>query len=103
MIPANRIPDLTKMTPATAEVWWQQMGEMGLIFHPDDPPADIVHIQSGEKLFSAKASAKLETIIGRMLRSLGDRTYDIAHRELMRCLGWEENLEGDGWERMTRL
>ena len=47
----SRIPELNAVSFDSALQWFAEMQCRGLLFHPDDDPADIVVIQSGERMF----------------------------------------------------
>ena len=47
----SRIPKLHDTTFDGALLWFSEMQCSRLLFHPEDDPADIVHISSGERMF----------------------------------------------------
>ncbi len=49
-----RIPDLNAASFDGAVQWFTEMANHGLLFHPDDDPADIVVIQLRYLLVSGK-------------------------------------------------
>jgi hypothetical protein len=81
---SNRIPILTSTSPLHAEQWFSALRANGLIFHPDDDPAEIVDVISGEAVFSASEIAQLRSTMSMLFTNLGDATYDICHEEMLK-------------------
>ena len=95
----NVVPDWRDSDAASIGDWWRDMAERtGTVFHPDDPPAEIVDIK-GNVCFSAGACNKLNRILDRMVLKYGDVAYAEAHKVFMARLGWVEPSAGDGWIR----
>lgn len=74
----TRIPILAAADLPAARQWFTQLHALGLLFHPDDDPRDIIQISSGKPTFSAKESTLLSQIIDRLIAELGDQVYDLA-------------------------
>jgi len=74
---ARAIPQLVDVTPSSAKSWMEQMIELGLFFHPDDDPSDIIYAPQWDKLFSDDEAVTLREIISRLFTSLGDQVYEI--------------------------
>lgn len=53
------------------------MSSRGLLFHPDDDPADIIGNQSGLPLFTKAESKELRTILSKLFNAQGDAIYSI--------------------------
>lgn len=68
---SSRIPELMDVSFDGALQWFSELQCSGLLFHPDDDPADIVRIADGVRLFSAievdllrKEISQLESMLG---------------------------------------
>jgi len=55
------------------------MSEHDLLFHPDDPPEEIILIDSGELVFSASECEKLNKILDNMFQQFDEKVYDAAY------------------------
>lgn len=60
--------------------WFREMHELGLIFHPDDPPHSIVNGLHGERVFSDAECERLRPIMETLFDRFGDRVYEEALR-----------------------
>lgn len=49
---ASRIPDFADNSTAGMSCWSDEMSQRSLLFHPEDSPADIVDIATGESFFT---------------------------------------------------
>ena len=47
----------------------------GLLFHPDDDPADIIVIQSGEMMFRNRETEEARFVLDALFAVLGDGIY----------------------------
>lgn len=97
MITAQCIPEWSDRSLAGLESWWQDIASLGLIFHPDDAPEEIVTRDSGQKLFKTEACIKLKSILFDMFSLYGDAVYDASHAALMEEMGWLKNNQDNGW------
>ena len=82
----SRIPDFEDKSAAGMRAWMKKMCDGGLLFHPDDDPATIIHVKSGEPLFNEIECVNLTAAIGEMFALHGDRVYDEGHRQMWRRL-----------------
>lgn len=73
----HRIPPLVDVTPSSARDWMIQMIELGLMFHPDDDPAEIISPPHWTRTFNDVEAAELRDIVSRLFKSLGDQVYEI--------------------------
>lgn len=86
-MPVSRIPGLQSTSRKSVSAWFQAMGTAGLLFHPDDDPSTIVHVDSGKKFFSAVEVSELRRIVRSMFKAHGDRVYDLGLPAFHRSLG----------------
>ena len=83
----SRIPKLNSTNFDGALVWFAEMQTKGLIFHPDDDPADIVNICDWQKTFSEPEVSELRFVMNELFNSLGDDVYDAAYPIFMKAIG----------------
>ena len=57
-------------------VWFSEMSARGLLYHPDDDPAEIISISSGTRLFSDEEAAMLRSTVAEMFELKGDEVYE---------------------------
>lgn len=74
----NRIPDLADVSEDGMKRWFQEMNELGLSFHPDDSPREVVHGLHGERTFTDEECDKLDGIMPVLFKHFGIRVYDVA-------------------------
>ena len=74
----NRIPKLTAASTKAAIDWFEELHRAGLMFHPDDDPADVVDIATGVNTFSKAECERVNKSMARLFASLGDDVYEIA-------------------------
>lgn len=73
----SRIPELMDDSDSALYAWWKQMAELGLAFHPDDDPNQVI-ASSGDFLFSRAEARQLTTIIEDLHATHGDLIYTAA-------------------------
>ena len=83
----SRIPKLNSANFDGALVWFSEMQTKGLIFHPDDDPADIVNIGDWQKTFSNPEISELRFVMNELFNSLGDGVYEAAYPIFMKAIG----------------
>ena len=59
----------------------------GLLFHPDDDPADIVVIQSGERMLRNRETEEARFVLDALFAALGDGVYEAAYPVMMNACG----------------
>ena len=75
----SRIPDYTGLQFDDMSLWFSEMSEQDLLFHPDDAPEEIENIKSGKLIFSVSECEKLNPILEKMFQQFGDKVYDAAY------------------------
>lgn len=78
-MPLSRIPRLPGFSFTEVHKWFSTMQEKGLLFHPDDDPADIICIKSGAKLFSPLENDQLRCLLDAMFAHHGNDVYEAAY------------------------
>ncbi len=67
--------------------WFAEMQCLGLLFHPDDDPADIFVIRSGERLFRNRETEEVRFVLDELFAALGDDVYKAAYPVMMNACG----------------
>jgi len=83
----SRIPKLNSLSVDGALVWFSEMQTKGLIFHPDDDPAEIVSIGDWKRTFSDPEVSELRFVMGELFNSLGDAVYEASYPIVMKAFG----------------
>lgn len=55
------------------------MQQKGLLFHPDDDPADIICIKSGGQLFTPREISQLRCLLENIFAQHGNDVYEAAY------------------------
>lgn len=84
----SRIPKLHDTTFDGALLWFSEMQCGGLLFHPEDDPADIIRISSGERLFSDGEVNELRFVLNELEERMGhDKVIEAAYPIFMTAFG----------------
>lgn len=83
----SRIPPLDTVSFDAALLWFAEMQSRGLLFHPDDDPAEMILITTGEKLFSDQEAAEARAAIDQLFTALGETVYEAAYPIMMNACG----------------
>ena len=84
----SRIPKLNDTTFDGALMWFSEMQCSNLLFHPEDDPADIVHISNGEKFFTNGEVNELRFVLSELEDGLGyDKVIEAAYPIFMKAFG----------------
>ena len=80
----SRIPNLRDTTFDSALLWFSEMQCSNLLFHPEDDPADIIRISSGERLFSDIEVKELNFLLNELEQGIGhEKMIDAAYPVFM--------------------
>lgn len=84
----SRIPKLHDTTFDGALMWFSELQCSNLLFHPEDDPADIVHISNGEKFFSSGEVNELRFVLNELEEDLGhEKVIEAAYPIFMKAFG----------------
>lgn len=84
----SRIPKLHDTTFDSALLWFSEMQCDGLLFHPEDDPADIIRISNNEPLFSEAEVQELRFLLNELDENLGhDQMIEAAYPIFMNAFG----------------
>ncbi len=84
---SNRIPGFNNKSFDGMLVWFSEMSVRGLLFHPDDDPADITSIKDNKPLFDTPEIGSLRCIMREMFKFHGDNVYEAACPAFMNTMG----------------
>lgn len=88
MCTQSRIPKLHNTTFDGALLWFSEMQCSDLLFHPEDDPADIIRISSGERLFSKDEVKELHFLLNELDEVVGhDKVIEAAYPIFMKACG----------------
>jgi hypothetical protein len=83
----SRIPDYKNHSSIGMKLWFSEMFENGLLFHPDDSPESIISIETGKEIFSYDEIIKIKEILSLMFNNFEDEVYEAAYPCFMKSLG----------------
>ena len=84
----SRIPKLHDTTFDGALLWFSEMQCSELLFHPEDDPADIIRISSGERMFSTNEVNELRFVLNELEEGLGhEKVIEAAYPIFMKACG----------------
>jgi hypothetical protein len=84
----SRIPTLSETSFDGALLWFSKMQCASILFNPDDDPADIIVIKTGERLFCDAECIELRKIIDTLDLKLGhDTVIEAAYPIFMNAMG----------------
>lgn len=83
----SRIPACDSASPDGMLAWFAEMSVRGLLFHPEEDPANIVRIGTWERTFTDSEADRLRRILGNMFAEYGDQTISACYPVFMRVVG----------------
>jgi len=84
----SRIPKLHDTTFDGALLWFSEMQCCKLLFHPEDDPAEIIRISSGEQMFSADEVNEVRFVLNELDEKLGhEKMIEAAYPVFMNACG----------------
>ena len=67
----SRIPKLNDVSFDGALMWFSELHCQGLLFHPEDDPAEIIRISDNVKVFSANEVTELRFLLDSLETGIG--------------------------------
>lgn len=84
----SRIPKLRNTTFDSALLWFSELQCEGLLFHPEDDPAEIIRFADDKRMFSDAEVQELRFLLDELDESLGhDRMIEAAYPIFMNAVG----------------
>lgn len=82
----NRIPAYDATNADGMLIWFAEMAQRDLLFHPDDNPQSIVRVKDGAREFAHSESTALRDILASMFAEHGDKVYNSAYPIFARAM-----------------
>lgn len=83
----NRIPAYDSANPDGMQIWFAEMSVRGLLFHPEEDPAEIIRVGTWERSFTDSEADQIRGILGCMFSEHGDETISACYPIFMRATG----------------
>lgn len=84
----SRIPNLREVSFDGALMWFAEMQNQRLLFHPEDNPADIIRISDNSPVFSPREAEEVRFLVGTLDRELGhEKLIEAAYPIFMKACG----------------
>jgi len=83
----NRIPAYDSVNPDGMQIWFAEMSVRGLLFHPEEDPAEIIRMGTWERSFTDSEADQIRGILGSMFAEHGDETISACYPIFMRAVG----------------
>lgn len=88
MYTQSRIPKLHGTTFDNALLWFSELHCTGLLFHPEDDPAEIIRFADDKRMFSDAEVQELRFLLDELNENLGhDRMIEAAYPIFMNAVG----------------
>lgn len=84
---STRIPKLAENTFDGMLMWFAELSKRDMLFHPDDPAAEIFNVATGQRTFTDEEAEELDRTLTVLFESHGDVVYDAAHPIFMKASG----------------
>ncbi|MDI1251823.1 hypothetical protein [Thermomonas sp.] len=83
----SRIPAYDSANPDGMLTWFAEMSARGLLFHPEEDPAEILRIGTWERTFTDAEADRVRGILCNMFAQHGDETISACCPVFMRAVG----------------
>lgn len=83
----SRIPAYDAASPDGMLFWFAEMSVRGLLFHPEEDPAEITCIETGERIFTDTEADSVRRILDSMFTAHGDATISACYPIFMKAVG----------------
>lgn len=84
----ERIPQLYDESQAAMNLWFAEMADRQLIFHPEDAADSIVFIEDGRPFFSKEEADRIQKVLDGLFCCFSDEAVnDAAYPHFMRAAG----------------
>ena len=89
----SRIPAHDRNNPDGMLIWFAEMSQRGLLFHPEASPESIIDIASGSRLFTDAECREISRIVDGMFSEFGDGVIDACYPIFMQAAGQSVALD----------
>jgi len=88
MYTQSRVPKLHDTTFDSALLWFSELHCNGLLFHPEDDPAEIIRFADDKRMLSDAEVQELRFLLDELDENLGhDRMIEAAYPIFMNAVG----------------
>lgn len=83
----SRIPNYDCKNPDGMLIWFSEMANQNLLFHPEDSPETIINLTNEQPLFTSSECAEISMILTDMFAKHGDEVIEACYPIFMRKSG----------------
>ena len=91
----SRIPVYDSSNPDGMSLWFTEMAERKLLYHPEESAWEILNVSDDERSFTDEECVLLDSILKKMFEEHGEGVIDACYPIFMRACGWETLPEDD--------
>lgn len=84
----TRIPTFVDKTHEGMARWFAEMAQRNLIFHPEDEPANIIAIKTGQPVFAPDECKAITETLKEMFQLFGDDVCEVCYPILTKTAGF---------------
>jgi len=89
----SRIPAYDRTNADGMLVWFSEMAQRGLLFHPEESARNIIRVEDGMPLFVEAESEAADKVLTEMFAEHGDKVIEACYPIFMRMAGLSEALD----------
>lgn len=82
-----RIPAYERSNPDGVLLWFAEMANRDLLFHPENAPESIISLDDGKHLFTKAECERINVILADMFAMHGDGVIEACYPVFMRKCG----------------
>ncbi|TXI89386.1 MAG: hypothetical protein E6Q40_02365 [Cupriavidus sp.] len=90
---ASRVPAHDRSNPDGMAIWFAAMSRRSLLFHPEESPASIIEVASGNPLFTDAECKEVGDILESMFAEHGSHVNEACYPIFMRACGQQGALD----------
>jgi len=83
----SRIPAYQSSNPDGVLIWFAEMAQRDLLFHPEDQASDIINVVDGARTFTDEECRIVDAILLEMFSEHGESVIETCYPILMRKAG----------------
>jgi hypothetical protein len=89
----SRIPAYDRSSPDGMLIWFAEMAQRNLLFHPEDSASTIFRVADGARLFTDDESELVDGVLAEMFAEHGDKVIDACYPIFMKKAGFLHALD----------
>ena len=83
----SRIPAYDRTNPDGLLIWFAEMAQRDLLFHPEESARNIIRVEDGMPLFTSAESEAADNALAEMFAEHGDKVIEACYPIFMRKAG----------------